>query len=93
MRVFNVKKILELAEECGNDKKFLLSKWVAVDDILKLISSLWCVGNTQIEVFSNKKLGLIKDKLNSQSYERKNEIPRPVKEIEKFMTKNKKEDD
>lgn len=39
MRIFNVKKLLELAEECNNDKKFLLSEWVSSDDLLELITS------------------------------------------------------
>ena len=37
MRKFNVEKILELAEECNGNRKFLLSEWVAVDDILDLL--------------------------------------------------------
>jgi len=33
MRIFKVKKIMELCEECGNDMKFMNSKWVAYDDL------------------------------------------------------------
>ncbi len=32
MRIFTVKKINELTRECGADKKWLKTKWVAVDD-------------------------------------------------------------
>ncbi len=46
MRIFNVGKIHELIEECGADKDFMDSKWVAVDDHLKIIKEIGqlCVG-------------------------------------------------
>ena len=40
MRIFKVKKIKELIEESGNDKDFMESEWVAVDDMNNLIAKL-----------------------------------------------------
>ena len=37
MRIFNVGKIHELIEECGADKEFMDSKWVALADVNKLV--------------------------------------------------------
>ena len=38
-------------------------KWVTVDELIEVIDKLICIGNTQIEVFSNKKLNIIKEAL------------------------------
>ncbi len=54
---------IRLTQPIEDIAKYHQKKWVAVDDVLRIIKSLWCIGNTKIEDFSNKKLSIIKEEL------------------------------
>ena len=59
-------RTIRLSQPRKDVMEYRQKKWVAVDELIEVIDKLICIGNTQVEVFSNKKLNIIKEALENQ---------------------------
>ena len=72
-----IKTTKQFYKECQSKEKIGYpiptdnKKWVAVDDLIEILNKLWCQGNTQMELFSNNKLNIIKEALVKDSNQEK----------------------